>query len=107
MSRSCTHHRAERCTNALALPVYGAEPSPGICAQCEHYEGPARGLGDRVAAVTRATGIAAATRVVSRVTGKPCGCAQRRARLNAAFPTSYPQAESPKPSKVDEPPEPI
>jgi hypothetical protein len=35
--------------------------------------------------VTRATGIAAATRVVSRVTGKPCGCAQRRAKLNAAF----------------------
>ena len=107
MSRSCTHHRAERCTNALALPVYGAEPSPGICAQCEHYDGPARGLGDRVAAVTRATGIAAAARVVSRVTGKPCGCSQRRAKLNAAFPTSCPQAESPKPSKVDEPPEPI
>lgn len=78
-----------------------------ICAGCEHYDGPARGLGDRVAAVTRATGIAAAARVVSRVTGKPCGCAQRRARLNAAFPTSCPQAESSKPSKVDEPPEPI
>jgi hypothetical protein len=69
-----------------------------ICAGCEHYDGPARGLGDRVAAVTRATGIAAAARVVSRVTGKPCGCSQRRAKLNAAFPTSCPQAESPKPS---------
>jgi hypothetical protein len=106
MSRSCTHHRAERCTNALALPLYGAEPSPGICAQCEHYDGPARGLGDRVAAVTRATGIAAAARVVARVTGKPCGCARRRAALNAAFP-SYPQSESPKPSKVDGGSEPI
>ena len=107
MSRSCTHHRDGHCTNALALPLYGSEPSPGICAHCEHYDGPARGLGDRVAAVTRATGIAAAARVVSRVTGKPCGCARRRAALNAAFPTSCPQAEFPKPSKVDEPPEPI
>ena len=100
---SCRHHDGRGCS----LGLYGGRPSPGVCAQCEHYDGPARGLGDRVAAVTRATGIAAATRVLSRITGKPCGCSQRRARLNAAFPTSCPQAESPKPSKVDEPPEPI
>lgn len=100
---TCRHHDGRGC----ALGLYGGRPSPGVCAGCEHYEGPARGLGDRVAAVTRATGIAAAARVVARVAGKPCGCAQRRARLNAAFPTSCPQAESPKPSKVDEPREPI
>jgi hypothetical protein len=88
---TCRHHDGRGCS----LGLYGGRPSPGVCAQCEHYDGPARGLGDRVAAVTRATGIAAAARVVSRVTGKPCGCAQRRARLNAAFPTSCPQAESP------------
>ena len=79
---SCRHHDGRGCS----LGLYGGRPSPGVCAQCEHYDGPARGLGDRVAAVTRATGIAAATRVVSRVTGKPCGCAQRRAALNERFP---------------------
>ena len=99
---SCRHHDGQGCS----LGLYGGRPSPGVCAQCEHYDGPARGLGDRVAAVTRATGIAAAARVVARVTGKPCGCARRRAALNAAFP-SYPQSESPKPSKVDGGSEPI
>ena len=66
-----------------------------------------KGLGDVVAAVAEVTGVAAVARTVERVTGRPCGCAERRRALNSAFPTSYPQAESPKPSKVDEPPEPI
>lgn len=100
---NCRHHDGRGCS----LGLFGGRPSPGVCANCERYDGPARGLGDRVAAVTRATGIAAATRVVSRVTGKPCGCAQRRAALNARFPTSYPQSETVNPSKVDEGGEPI
>ena len=66
-----------------------------------------KGLGDVVAAVAEVTGVAAVARTVERVTGRPCGCAERRRALNEAFPTSYPQAESSKPSKVDEPPEPI
>ena len=91
MSRSCTHHRDGLCTNALALPLYGAEPSPGICAQCEHYDGPARGLGDRVAAVTRATGIAAAARVVSRVTTR-AAAAMPVALVTAATRSPSPRA---------------
>lgn len=79
---SCKHHQNGRCTNALALPLYGAEPSPGICGVCEHYAGPARGLGDVVHAVAKATGVAAVARTVERVTGRPCGCAARRAALN-------------------------
>jgi len=41
-----------------------------------------------VAAVAAVTGIAAVARTVERVTGKPCGCAARRAALNAAMPTN-------------------
>ena len=99
---TCRHHDGRGCS----LGLFGGRPSPGVCAGCEHYDGPARGLGDRVAAVTRATGIAAVAGALERVTGRPCGCARRRAALNAAFP-SYPQSENAKPSKVDEPPEPI
>jgi len=40
-----------------------------------------------VAAVAAVTGIAAVARTVERVTGKPCGCAARRAALNAVLPT--------------------
>lgn len=104
---SCKSLKSGCCIDPRTPWAPDLQIAPGICAQCEHYEGPARGLGDRVAAVTRATGIAAATRVVSRLTGKPCGCAQRRAKLNAAFPTSYPQSESPSASKVDGGSEPI
>jgi len=41
-----------------------------------------------VAAVAAVTGIAKVVRTVERVTGKPCGCAERRAALNAAMPTN-------------------
>lgn len=47
---------------------------------------PSRGLGDTVAKFTHATGIAAAAHLVSRVTGVPCGCAERQQRWNAAVP---------------------
>jgi len=45
-----------------------------------------RGLGDVVAAVAERTGVAAVARTVERITGKPCGCAGRRRRLNEAVP---------------------
>jgi hypothetical protein len=44
-------------------------------------------LGDRVAVLASVTGLAAVAKTVERVTGKPCGCAARRAALNAALPT--------------------
>lgn len=100
---TCRHHDGRECS----LGLYGGRPSPGVCARCERYNGPARGLGDRVAAIAEATGVAAVARTVERVTGKPCNCAQRRAALNARFPTSYPQSDPANPSKVDEPREPI
>jgi len=83
------HHCADgRCTLPAAIAVLGDSPSAGACSLCEHYDGPCRGLGDRVAAVAAVTGIAAVARTVERVTGRPCGCAARRAALNAALPTN-------------------
>ena len=57
-----------------------------VCARCISYEGPVRGLGDVVYAVTTATGLAAGARAFERITGTPCNCAARRAALNAAVP---------------------
>ena len=53
------------------------------CARCEDYDGPMRGLGDAVHAVTKITGIAAAVKAVG---GKNCGCQERRAALNESVP---------------------
>lgn len=89
-----------RCTEPLALPLYGDSPSQGVCRICPHYRGLPRGLGDVIEAVTRWTGLkAAAGRVASR--SKPVkarqqpgkahecgGCAARRAALNDKFPIS-------------------
>tara|TARA_R100000353_G_scaffold59471_1_gene47200 strand:+ start:4227 stop:4388 length:162 start_codon:yes stop_codon:yes gene_type:complete len=49
---------------------------------------PSRGLGDSIEKITRATGIKAAVDAVSKATGKPCGCGQRRDTLNRIFPYS-------------------
>ena len=79
----CRHYFAGRCQH----PEIKVAPTPEVCSLCELYRGPSRGLGDRVAAVTSATGIAAVVRAVSAATGTDCGCAKRRAALNAALPT--------------------
>ena len=100
---TCRHHDGRGCS----LGLYGGRPSPGVCALCDRYDGPARGLGDRIAAVAEVTGVAAVARTVERVTGRPCGCAERRRALNEAFPTSYPQAKSESAPKVAPPSEPM
>jgi len=68
-----------RCTNPAA-PTHGVAVAPNVCVQCAHYEGPARGLGDRVHNVLGAVG-------VHKIVGNCVGCAARRAALNAALPT--------------------
>ena len=45
-----------------------------------------KGLGDTIEKITKATGIKAVVEKVSEVTGKPCGCQQRRDTLNRVFP---------------------
>jgi hypothetical protein len=41
-----------------------------------------RNLGDKIANITKATGIEAVVNKVSDLTQKPCGCQQRRVKLN-------------------------
>ena len=45
-----------------------------------------QGLGDLVEAVTTVTGVKKVVDTVSKVTGKPCGCAKRRDSLNRKHP---------------------
>ena len=45
-----------------------------------------RGFGDTVTKFTKATGIKSAVDKVSQMTGKPCGCDERRDTLNRIFP---------------------
>jgi len=80
MRLTCVHIRpGPRCAREVATP----EQLPGACETCEHYRGPSRGLGDVVAKVAQATGVAA---VVKAVAGDGCGCGGRRAALNRAVP---------------------
>ena len=84
---ACVHHVGGACMNALALPLYGTRPSSGVCRICDHYDGPPRGAGDIVHTVAVALRIDAAADFVAQSLGLPdCGCAQRRADLNAAVP---------------------
>lgn len=85
-SRECRHWVAERCTNPVALPIYGEKPSRGVCRACEHYKGPPRGLGDAVHAVLRVLGIEKAVKKREAATGRSCGCGARRQRLNEIAP---------------------
>jgi hypothetical protein len=75
-----------RCTNGLALPLYGERPSKGVCRVCAHYDGPARGLGDVVERAARVTGVRRIVKTVEQLTGKKCGCESRRAALNSEIP---------------------
>lgn len=86
--RTCKNWKDGQCTSALALPLYGAHPSLGVCQVCEHYRGRPRGLGDVVEAAARLLGVKRVVQAVERTTGKPCGCAARREALNEKFPNS-------------------
>ena len=56
--------------------------------QLSRNSGPrqSRGLGDSIEKLTQATGIKKVVDTVSKVTGTPCGCAERRDTLNRLFP---------------------
>lgn len=55
----------------------------------EGFAFPARGLGDTVARIAAATGVAAAVEQISHATGRGCGCQHRRGWLNRVAP--YPR----------------
>jgi hypothetical protein len=73
-----------------ALPQFGSlpplpeRPARRVNARRKPADQKIRGLGDVVAAITKATGI---DRLVKAVTGKKgCGCGKRRAALNRLMP---------------------
>lgn len=73
---TCKHLR----NGACSLGLYGGQPSPGVCWQCESYDGPVRGLGDVIDKATSATGI---KRLASK---RGCNCHERRIKLNGTPP---------------------
>ena len=48
-----------------------------------------KGLRDTIEKITKATGIKKVVDKVSEVTGKDCGCADRKDKLNRLFPYDY------------------
>lgn len=64
------------------LPIMAGPTTDDRCALCIHYRGPLRGLGDVVARVTNATGIATAVHAVA----PNCGCGGRMNAMNRAVP---------------------
>jgi hypothetical protein len=83
----CVHIESGRCGNRGAIDAFGTRPSSGVCRICDHYDGPPRGAGDIVHTVAVALRIDAAADFVAQSLGLPdCGCAQRRADINAAVP---------------------
>lgn len=53
-----------------------------------------KGLGDTIEAITTATGIKKVVDVVSKATGKDCGCGARKKKLNELVPYKQPQGDS-------------
>ena len=83
---TCKHLKLTVCNNPKAQ-TYKRHVAPQVCAACPVYNGKSRGLGDIVHRVASFLGISRLVKSVERTTGKPCGCAARRAALNAAVPS--------------------
>jgi hypothetical protein len=52
----------------------------------EGFELPSLGLGDTIAKLAQASGAAAVAGAISRITGRDCGCEERRRKLNRSVP---------------------
>ena len=78
----CKYQFSDRCTH----PELGGLADAARCGACDKFLGSARGAGDIVDMAARITGLARIVKALEVVTGKPCGCAARRAALNAALP---------------------
>ena len=64
--------------NGLATDEY--------CSSCNRYSGEIRGAGDIVHVGLKTIGIDAVAKKVENITGKKCGCGERRAALNRLMP---------------------
>ena len=78
MKQSCLWLSGDQCTH----PKIAKQVTCEDCAVCPKFVGSFRGAGDLVHAVAKVTGIAA----LAERLPFDCGCAKRRAALNAAAP---------------------
>lgn len=92
---SCKHLRDGCCANPRTPYAPDLLIAASVCASCDQYAGPPRGLGDVVEVAARLTGVAA---VVKAATGGRCGCQRRREAMNRSVPFA---------SKVDSDEQPI
>lgn len=85
-SSSQSHRCVFRIADSCKHPTERGDADDARCASCRHYAGAMRGLGDVVHAAAKATGVGLAADAIAKMRGKPCGCGERRAALNAAVP---------------------
>lgn len=78
----CRHLNGKYC----ALGLFEGKPSNEDCIGCDSYLGGSRGLGDDIAAITKALRIDKAAEKFTAVFGKDCGCKKRQKRWNELFP---------------------
>jgi hypothetical protein len=45
-----------------------------------------KGLGDTIEVIAKAVGADKVVKVIEKVVGKPCGCKERKEKLNKVFP---------------------
>lgn len=81
MTQQCTFFDTER---GCGLGVVSGIPTADDCSACSDYDGPPRGLGDKVHTVATKFRIPS---VVKAVVGSDCGCQKRRQALNERFPS--------------------
>ena len=88
------------CVHAKASRTF---KGPESCVDCKWYAGSHRGLGDVVASVVSAVGVDRIVGAVEHLAKKDCGCGQRRAAMNAAFPFSDKTSDVPSSDNPVEP----
>ena len=81
--RTCRFYKEDR-PMACALGLFDGHPTQDDCDSCKEYQGPDRGVGDKVANFFKKMGVEKAVKAVSG--GRDCGCGKRRAALNKALP---------------------
>lgn len=79
---NCKHKLGTNCK----LGHMNYRPSDHYCSACQDYEGKARGLGDIIHSVASATGLDKLAKKIEEKTQKPCGCKERRTKLNQLLP---------------------
>tara|TARA_R100000654_G_scaffold14919_1_gene32010 strand:+ start:187 stop:447 length:261 start_codon:yes stop_codon:yes gene_type:complete len=77
---NCKYHNVK--LEICKIGEYGGTPTVDDCLECSRYDGPDRGLGDKISKVLNKTGLPKLFKAVT----PNCGCGKRRKALNQKFP---------------------